>query len=145
MAEPEVEAAWRAEFKRIGETQVRDALDSITDEPKRQAAFRWLGDEAEARRLREEQTHHYVRWTFFAAVAAVIVGLIGVGLALLHWGDSKAQRAKLLTRDEAWRIAVNIAKLPGAAAQGLTSCGRARCGGSHASFDNFPSIYRPRR
>ena len=84
MAEPEVEAAWRAEFKRIGETQVRDALDSITDEPKRQAAFRWLGDEAEARRLREEQTHHYVRWTFFAAVAAVIVGLIGAGLALLH-------------------------------------------------------------
>jgi hypothetical protein len=27
MAEPEVEAAWRAEFKRIGETQVRDALN----------------------------------------------------------------------------------------------------------------------
>ena len=84
MAEPEAEAAWRAEFKRIGETQVRDALNSITDEPKRQAAIRWLGDEAEARRLREEQTHHYVRWTFFAAVAAVIVGLIGVGLALLQ-------------------------------------------------------------
>jgi hypothetical protein len=39
MAEPEVEAAWRAEFKLIGETQVRDALDSITDEPKRQAAI----------------------------------------------------------------------------------------------------------
>ena len=58
--------------------------NSITDEPKRPAAFRWLGDEAEARRLREEQTHHYVRWTFFAAVAAVIVGLIGVGLTLLH-------------------------------------------------------------
>ena len=57
---------------------------AITDEPKRQAAFRWLGVEAEARRLREEQTHHYVRWTFFAAVAAVIVGLIGVGLTLLH-------------------------------------------------------------
>ena len=84
MAEPEVEAAWRAEFKRIGETQIRDALNSITDGEKRQAAFRWLGDEAEARRLREEQTHHYVRWTFFAAVAAVIVGLIGVGLTLLH-------------------------------------------------------------
>jgi hypothetical protein len=78
MAEPEVEAAWRAEFKRIGETQVRDALDSITDEPKRQAAFRWLGDEAQAR-LREERN---VRWTFFAAVAAVIVGLIGAGLSL---------------------------------------------------------------
>jgi hypothetical protein len=43
MAEPEVEAAWRAEFKRTGETQLRDALNSGigTDEPKRQAAFRW--------------------------------------------------------------------------------------------------------
>ena len=40
MAEPDVEAAWRAEFKRIGET--------------------------------------------VAAVAAVIVGLIGVGLTFLH-------------------------------------------------------------
>jgi hypothetical protein len=87
MAEPEVEAAWRAEFKRIGETQLNDALNSgigFTDEPKRQAALRWLGDEAEVQRLREEQTHHYVRWTFFATVAVVIVGLIGVGLALLH-------------------------------------------------------------
>ena len=87
MAEPEVEAAWRAEFKRIGETRLRDALnsdDGFTDEPKRQAAFRWLGDEAEEQRLREEQTHHYVRWTFFAVIAAVIVGLIGVSLTLLH-------------------------------------------------------------
>jgi hypothetical protein len=43
MADPEIEAAWRAEFKRIGETQIRDALSSgvgIADEPKRQAAFR---------------------------------------------------------------------------------------------------------
>jgi hypothetical protein len=52
MAEPEVEAASRAEFKRIGETQLREALNSgggFADEPKRQAAFRWLGDEAQAR------------------------------------------------------------------------------------------------
>jgi len=35
-------------------------------------------------RLREEKTYHYVRWTFFTAIAAVIVGLIGVGLTLLH-------------------------------------------------------------
>ena len=87
MAEPEVEAAWRAEFKRIGETQLRDVLNSdngFTDELKRQAAFRWLGDEAEQQRLREEQTNHNVRWTLFAAVATVIVGLIGVGLSFLH-------------------------------------------------------------
>ena len=70
--EPEVEAAWHAEFKRIGKKQLRDALNSgvgIPDEPKRQAAFRWLGDEAEERRLREEKTYHYVRWTIFAAIA----------------------------------------------------------------------------
>jgi len=87
MADPEIEVAPRAEFKRIGETQLRDALNSdvaFADEPKRQAAFRWLGDEAQARRLREEKTSHYVRSTFFATIAAVIVGLIGVGLTLLH-------------------------------------------------------------
>ena len=87
MAEPEVEAAWRTEFKRIGEKQLRDALNSgagIADEPKRRAAFRWLGDEAEAQRLQEEHTHHYLRWTFFGAVAVMIVGLIGVGLSFLH-------------------------------------------------------------
>jgi hypothetical protein len=86
VAESEVEAVWRAEFKRIGET-LRDVLNSgvgFADEPKRQAAFRWWGDEVEARRLREEQTHHYLRWTFFAVIAVVIVGLIGVGLTLLH-------------------------------------------------------------
>ena len=87
MADPEVEAARRAEFRRIGEKQLSDALDSglsIADEPKRQAAFRWLGDEAEERQLREEKTYHFVRWTFFAAIAVVIVGFISVGLAFLH-------------------------------------------------------------
>jgi hypothetical protein len=52
MAEPEVEAAWRAEFERSGATQLRDALnsgDGFTDELKRQAAFRWLDDEAPRR------------------------------------------------------------------------------------------------
>jgi hypothetical protein len=42
MAEPEVEAAWRAEFKWCGATQSRDALNSdggFTDELKRQTAF----------------------------------------------------------------------------------------------------------
>ena len=57
MAEPEVEAAWRAEFESSGVTQIRDALGGggLADE-KSQAAFRWLGDEAEARRLQQEQT-----------------------------------------------------------------------------------------
>jgi hypothetical protein len=77
-----VEAAWRAELERIGETQHRDAPNS--GELKRQAAFRWSGDEAQARRVQEEQAHHYLTWTFFAAVGAVIAGLIAEGLTLLH-------------------------------------------------------------
>jgi hypothetical protein len=79
MAEPEVEAAWRAEFKRIHDVE---APDRVPDDPK--AAFRWSGDEAEARRLQEEHTHHYLRWTFAGVFAAMIVGAIGVGLSFLH-------------------------------------------------------------
>ena len=85
MAEPEVEAAWRAEFERSGVTQIRDALSGggLADE-KSQAAFRWLGDEAEARRLQQEKTYHYVRWILLVGVAAVIAGLIAVCLAQLR-------------------------------------------------------------
>jgi hypothetical protein len=43
-----------------------------------------LGDEAEARRLQQEQTYHYIKWTFLIAVAVVIAGLIALGLSLLH-------------------------------------------------------------
>ena len=86
LAEREVEAAWRAEFERSGVKGLRDALsgDGITDELKRQAALRWLGDEVEARRLRDEKTYHYVRGTLLIVVAAVIAGLIAVGLAQLR-------------------------------------------------------------
>jgi hypothetical protein len=84
MAESEVEAALRAELNRIGGTHALKSGSDVTDELKRQAAFRWLGDEPEAQRLREEQNKHFVRWAFFAAVAVVIVGLIGVGLTFLH-------------------------------------------------------------
>jgi hypothetical protein len=83
----EVEAAWRAEFKRSGATELRDAVntgDGFTNELKRQAALRWLGDETKARRLQQEHTYHYLRWTFLIALAAVIAGLIAVGLALLR-------------------------------------------------------------
>ncbi len=86
MAEPEVEAAWRAELKRSGATQLRDANTGggVTNELKTRAAFRWLGDEAETQRLQQEHTYHYVRWTFLIALAAVIAGLIAVGLAVLR-------------------------------------------------------------
>jgi hypothetical protein len=74
-----------AEFEKLGEQQVTHLVHNTpTPEPKRQLGFRWLGEQAAARRLREERTYQYVRWTFWAAVAAVIVGIVGVGVTLRH-------------------------------------------------------------
>ena len=87
MAEPEVEAAWRAEFKRSGATELHNPSNSggtSIDESKRLGTFRWLGDESESRRLQQEKTYHYVRWILLIAVAAVIASLIAVGLAQLR-------------------------------------------------------------
>jgi hypothetical protein len=78
MSNVDDEAKWRVEFEAAGETEIRDGLTLMQHEPKRQFAFRWLREQENALRLREEQTHRYVRWTFWAAVAAVIVGIIGV-------------------------------------------------------------------
>ena len=64
MAEPEVEAAWRAEFKQVGEAQFRDSLNRGLSEAKR---FRWWGDEGEARRLRDEKTT-----TMFAGLSSLL-------------------------------------------------------------------------
>ena len=84
MAEPEVEAAWRAEFERAGEGRDRLLHGSLTDEPTEKTTLRWVGDEAEVQRLREEREHHYLRWVVLALIAAVIVGLITIGLTFLH-------------------------------------------------------------
>jgi hypothetical protein len=74
MSDPTEEANWRAEFELRGENELRDGLNLINHEPKRQLAFRWLREQDHARRTREQKTYNYVRWTFWAAVAAVIVG-----------------------------------------------------------------------
>jgi hypothetical protein len=85
MAKLKLEAAWREEFKLVGETQFRDPRDGApTEEPKRQVSLRWCGDEAESRRLLDEQTHHYFQWTSVAVAAAVIVSLIFFSLTFLH-------------------------------------------------------------
>jgi len=82
MAESEVEAALRAELERIGD-KPSDTLDSSSTS-NQQVPLRWSGDEVEARRLRQEHAHEYVRWTLLAAIGAVIAILIAEGLTLLH-------------------------------------------------------------
>ncbi|HEX3506547.1 MAG TPA: hypothetical protein VHU22_24450 [Xanthobacteraceae bacterium] len=86
------------EFERLGEFLVYENVKQgaiYNDEAKRQAAFRWLSEQAVERRKRETETFErdtetfeYVRKTYFAAIAAVIVGIAGIlvaiALAFLH-------------------------------------------------------------
>jgi hypothetical protein len=81
------EAEWHAEFERLGELLVYDNVKQgaiYNDERKRQAAFRWLSDQAAERRVRERRALQVANWTFWAAVAAVVVGVVGVAVTLLH-------------------------------------------------------------
>lgn len=81
MREAQVQAAWQAEFRRIHAAEASRSGNALEDAAR--VAFRWSGDEAEVRRLEEEHSHHYLRWTFLSTVAVMIVGLIGVGLSFL--------------------------------------------------------------
>jgi hypothetical protein len=81
------ETKWRAEFTALGETQLRDSMNRGSlpfSERKRQFAFCWLREQDESRRLREAKIYRYTQRTFWAAVAAVIVGILGVLITLLH-------------------------------------------------------------
>jgi hypothetical protein len=81
------ETKWREEFAAVGETQLRHGMNTGSmpfPGPKRQFAFRWLSEQDQSRRLREQKIYRYTQHTFWAAVAAVIVGIFGVLVTLLH-------------------------------------------------------------
>ena len=87
MAATNQEAEWRAEFEKLGELVVYDNAKQgaiYNDEEKRQAAFRWLSEQARSRREREVRTLQIAYWTFFAAIAAVLIGVIGFLIAIAH-------------------------------------------------------------
>ena len=71
------EAAWRAEFKALGEQLVFEKVKQgaiYDDEAKRQAALRWLSERARLAQL--------VWGTFFAAIAGVLISIIGLLVAV---------------------------------------------------------------
>jgi len=76
------EAEWRAAFERDGECLVYNAINGRTcgiyPEDKRQYAIRCLRNREQARKVREQQTYWYIRWTFWAAVIAALVGVIAL-------------------------------------------------------------------
>jgi hypothetical protein len=81
MAEPEVEAAWRNEFKRIHATEASDSDNLSPDDPK--ATFLWSGDEAETHRLQEEHSLPPLS-SVDVFRRCMIVGLIGVALSFVN-------------------------------------------------------------
>jgi hypothetical protein len=69
------EAAWRMEFEALGEQSVlKNVKQGATyDEPKRQAALRWLSERGRTAQL---------GWlAFFVAIAGVLVSIIGLLVA----------------------------------------------------------------
>jgi len=77
MPTPEQIAEWLEEFERIGETVIRDDLNlrtgvgvGINTEEKRIAVYNWLRGKERERADRERSSYSYVKWTFWAAVAA---------------------------------------------------------------------------
>ena len=54
----------------------------IYPDPKRSFALRWLRERAVERACQEQKIRSYVRWTFWAAVAAVATGIVAM---LVTW------------------------------------------------------------
>jgi hypothetical protein len=87
MPDTEDERVWRAEFERDGERQVHDTIyhgPGIYPDPKRLFALRWLREKEVEQNNLDRLMRRDVRWTLWAAVAAVIVGIVAI-LASWHW------------------------------------------------------------
>jgi hypothetical protein len=70
---------WRAEFKRLGREAVRHQLNSggipLELRRKREVAMEWLREKERATEWREQ-------WTFWIAVAILVLTIIGIALTL---------------------------------------------------------------
>jgi hypothetical protein len=80
------EEQWRREFELIGYTAVHDELRGACgwEEARRRAGFRWLREKELERERRGATTYRYVKWTFWAAATAVVVGIVGVVVTVCH-------------------------------------------------------------
>jgi hypothetical protein len=90
MAVDNQEEAWRAQLERLGETAVRSDLElpggvriGMTSDAMQQFAFRWVREKETQRARREFAAFSYVKWTFWAAIAAAAIGIIGIATTML--------------------------------------------------------------
>lgn len=81
------EAAWRDEFERDGERQVYETAHGNTygnyPADKRQYALRWVREKERQSDARDDDMYWYIKWTFYAAIAAAVASVIGAVLAAL--------------------------------------------------------------
>jgi hypothetical protein len=78
------EAAWRMEFEALGEQSVfKNVKHGATyNEAKRQAAFRWLSEQAQLRDRREARAVQLAWGALFVSMAAALIGIMGMLMAL---------------------------------------------------------------
>jgi hypothetical protein len=86
----EQEAEWRATLERLGESAVRFDLQmrqgvgiGMNNDVMYRFAFQWLRDKERERESRERVTITYTKWTFAAALAAVVTGVAGLIATIL--------------------------------------------------------------
>jgi hypothetical protein len=92
-ATPRERAAWRKEFEEKGREAVRVAVYGYPGHEtyggdKRDAAIEWLRTKEMADEKRAAKTYHYLKWTLDAAIAAAVLGFIGMLWAagvIPHW------------------------------------------------------------
>jgi hypothetical protein len=84
-SDSEQEAQWRKQFEAAGRDEVLFLCnEGIYSGPLRGFAFRWLKERDDAREGRGKDADWYTKWTFRAAVAAVIVGVVGIVVTWLQ-------------------------------------------------------------
>ena len=79
------EVAWRLEFEALGEQLVFENVKQgaiYNDEAKRQAALRWLSEQARLRNRREVRTTQLAWWALFVAIAGVLISIGSLLVAL---------------------------------------------------------------
>lgn len=77
MADPKEEAPGGAEFEQFGEQLSKSWLSSSESFPEAEPQLSFLADHT-IDRERETRTYSYTRKTIFVAVAAAVVGIVGI-------------------------------------------------------------------
>jgi len=90
------ETAWRAEFEKLGEEQVRKLLDETIPDAHRRFIYKWLGEQASARlKMGTEHQHNertIANWTrVLGAFTIILTGTSILTALILYWTDQTSR------------------------------------------------------